>query len=85
MAYFSNGTEGMCFDEQCLKCRYGEKPCPIACIQMNYNYEACNNKTASAILDDLVKNNGTCMMFKAFQKDFELTEGEKSQMDLFGG
>ena len=62
MAYFSNGSEGMCFGEECSGCRYGEEPCPIAWVQTEYNYDACNNKTATAILGHLVKNNGTCSM-----------------------
>ncbi len=70
MAYFSNGTEGMVFD--CSPCKYGEKPCPIAWIQMEWNYEACNNKVARAILDNLVKQDGTCTMFEEFKEDFEL-------------
>ena len=72
MAYFSNSCEGSVFDYQCSICKYGEKPCPIAFVQMDYNYEACNNKTAKAILDDLVKQDGTCAMFDEFKKDFEL-------------
>ena len=71
-AYFSNGTEGSVFDAQCSECKYGEKPCPISFVQMLYNYEACNNKVSSAILDDLVKDDGTCEMFKEFEKDFKL-------------
>ena len=72
MAYFSNGSEGMVFDEQCSICKYGEDPCPIAFAQMNWNYEACNNKTARAILDYFVKNNGECAMFNEFKKDFHI-------------
>jgi hypothetical protein len=72
MAYFSNGTEGMRFDEQCMHCKYGELPCPIAYVQGAFNYEACNNKTARKILDELVKDDGTCEMFKAFREDFEI-------------
>jgi len=70
MAYFPNGTAGMCFDDQCQKCKYGEEPCPIAMVQMNYNYDACNNKVATAILKNLVQDNGTCAMFECFKKDF---------------
>ena len=55
MAYFSNGTEGEVFDNECAECILGEKPCPIAGVQMEYNYDACNNKTARAILNSLVK------------------------------
>ena len=72
MAYFSNGSEGMVFDEQCVECKYGEDPCPVAFAQMNWNYEAANNKTARAILDYLVKNNGECAMFSEFKKDFKI-------------
>lgn len=69
MAYFPNGSAGECFENQCEKCKYGEEPCPICGVQYNYNYEACNNKTARAILDDLVSDDGTCKMFKQFQHD----------------
>ena len=55
MAYFSNGSEGEVFDVECRKCSLGDKACPIFIVQSTYNYDACNNKTARAILDDLVK------------------------------
>ncbi len=70
MAYFANGEAGECFEEQCAKCKYGEEPCPIALVQMNYNYDACDNKTARAILNGLVKNDGSCIMYEMFSKDF---------------
>ncbi len=82
MAYFSNGSSGACFEEQCDECRYGKKPCPIALIQLTYNYDAVNNNTATKIMSDLIKNDGTCEMFKSFKKDFQLSEGEKSQQEL---
>jgi len=63
MAYFPNGTSGECFDNQCAKCRFGEKACPVWLVQHEFNYDACNNKVATAILDRLVKADGTCMMF----------------------
>jgi len=69
MAYFSNGTEGTIFEDQCSICKYGDKPCPIAWVQMNYNYDAGNNKVATDILNDLVKNDGTCEMYKCFKDD----------------
>ena len=55
MAYFSNGSEGMIFDAECADCKYGEDPCPIAWVQMEYNYKACNNEVARDILNGLVK------------------------------
>lgn len=70
MAYFSNGTEGMVFDEQCSRCRYGDGYCPIWSVQKSYNYDACNNKTARAILDELVKQDGTCAMFALEPNNF---------------
>ena len=69
MAYFSNGSEGMCFDDQCAKCKYGLLPCPIALVQIMYNYDAANNEVATKILDSLVSDNGTCSMFEEFKSD----------------
>jgi formate hydrogenlyase subunit 6/NADH:ubiquinone oxidoreductase subunit I len=80
MAYFSNGSEGDCFDEQCAICKYGELPCPIAAIQMEFNYDAVNNEVATMILYRLVSNKGECSMFKTFQKDFEIPKDEKEQL-----
>lgn len=71
MAYFSNGSEGAVFDAQCMRCKYGEDACPIAMVQMMYNYEACNNKTARAILDALVSDSGVCSMFELCKDDFK--------------
>lgn len=71
MAYFPNGSAGEVFGEQCAKCKYGEAPCPIAYVQFNYNYRACNNKIARNILDDLIKDDGTCTMYEQFKKDFD--------------
>lgn len=82
MAYFSNGSEGMVFDDQCRKCKYGDKPCPIAGVQMAYNYDACNNEVARKILDSLVKNDGTCTMYKEFESDFK-KEYDPNQLNLF--
>lgn len=78
MAYFSNGSEGMVFDDQCGKCKFGLAPCPIAFIQLTYNYDQVDNKTATAIMDCLVKADGTCQMYEldpiTFFKDPNQTE-----------
>lgn len=79
MAYFSNSSEGDCFYEQCAICKYGAEPCPIAFIQMEYNYSACNNEIATKILSSLVEDDGTCTMFKEFRKDFEI---DKTQLKI---
>lgn len=62
MAYFANGSEGMVFD--CEGCKYQSEPCPIALVQMEFNYDAVNNKVATKILDRLVKDDGTCIMLE---------------------
>lgn len=55
MAYFSNSGEGEVFDNECARCPLSDQSCPIALVQMVYNYDACNNDTASNILNVLVK------------------------------
>lgn len=80
MAYFADSTKGVCFDEQCSKCKYGLAACPIFQVQYLYNYDACNNEIARKILDHLVSDDGTCAMFERFKEDFEI---DKSQLKLF--
>jgi len=82
MAYFPNGTAGMVFDHQCSICRYGQDACPIALVQMLYNYDACNNKVATNILNDLVSNDGTCAMYKEFKDDFKMLKSDPNQTHL---
>lgn len=81
MAYFSNGSEGSCFEQQCRKCIFGERACPIAFVQMDSNYDAVNNKTATTILNNLVKNNGDCEMFKQFEIELSLIGDESENSD----
>jgi hypothetical protein len=71
MAYFSNGSEGDCFYEQCMKCKYGQYPCPIAFLQMEFNYDQLKDTTGTArkMLDALVRQDGTCTMFETFKAD----------------
>lgn len=83
MAYFSNGSDGLVFDEQCSRCKFGDKPCPIALAQGIYNYDACNNKVATDILDTLVKNDGTCVMYKQFEDDLKRSLEDPNQISLF--
>lgn len=80
MAYFSNGSEGMVFDDQCGRCKHGQDPCPVAFAQVNWNYDACNNKVARAILDHLVKDDGTCTMYEMCKSDFAI---DPNQLKLF--
>ncbi len=78
MAYFSNSDDGFLFDIQCYKCKYGKHPCPIFLAQTTYNYQACGNETATAILDLLVESDGTCTMLEMAKKDFfvDINQGE---------
>lgn len=70
----------MVFDEQCAKCKYGDKPCPIALVQLTYNYDAVNNPVATKILDALVKHDGTCTMWELAKHDFFR---DPNQLELF--
>lgn len=83
MALFSCGSEGSCFDLQCSRCKYGEKPCPIALVQQLYNVDAFGNDTATEILDCLVHQDGSCQMFEMCKEDFELKDDEYKQLNLF--
>lgn len=80
MAYFPNGSAGECFVEQCLRCVYGEETCPIALVQMLYNYKAVNNQAATEILNLLVSHDGTCAMFEMDKNHFERND---SNLELF--
>lgn len=82
MAYFSNGSEGSVFDQECAKCKYGQEACPIALVQLTYNYDACNNDVATKILNDLVRNDGTCTMKKTFNKDFKSDGSKQNELDF---
>lgn len=87
MAYFPNGTSGEVFDEQCGRCRYGEGPCPVYGVQIEYNYKACNNEVASEILGRLIKNDGTCTVFEMAKEWMEKdrvppTTAERAYYDL---
>jgi Fe-S-cluster-containing hydrogenase component 2 len=66
MAYFSNGTEGIVLDDQCSRCKLGDKACPIYGVQMSYNYDAVNNDVATNILNELVDDDGNCQMLSKF-------------------
>ena len=78
MAYFSNSSEGDCFD--CSPCKYAEEPCPIALVQIMYNYDAVNNEVATNILNELIKQDGTCTFFEMAKGDLFV---DKNQTDLF--
>lgn len=97
MAYFSNGTSGMMYEEEyCSKCEHGpssvdEACCPVWHAHMMHNYDECNND--ASILDILIPMEGCfpkkCTMFirriktaKQIQDDIE-QEHRASQYDLW--
>ena len=80
MAYFPNASAGEVFDRQCMRCKYGEKACPIALVQMVYNYEACNSEPARQVLDHLVSDKGECAMFAMDPEGF-LAANDKQAKD----
>lgn len=69
MGYFSNGTEGMIYeDHYCAKCIHGQDhddPCAVWDAHLLYSYELCNSK--SNPLDILIPRKGItneqCRMF----------------------
>lgn len=71
MAFFANGTEGSVFGEQCSNCKLWNKPCPIAWVQTQYNYEQVGNDVAEKILESLVKSDGTCKMLDVAREFLE--------------
>lgn len=81
MAYFSNGSEGMVFDDQCARCKFGRHPCPIAFVQIDANYDQHKDTsgTASKILGHLVKDDGTCMVYEMAKQDFAI---DPNQLEL---
>jgi hypothetical protein len=69
MGYFSNGTEGMDYEEKycsrCIHSRDDEKPCAVMEAHMIYNYDECNKP--DSILHILIPRKGAyneaCRMF----------------------
>jgi hypothetical protein len=82
MAYFSNGSEGVVFDDQCARCKYGKHPCPIAFVQMDANYDQLKDETGTArnILNHLVHEDGSCQVYEMDKQDFAI---DPNQTELF--
>lgn len=80
MAYFSNGSEGECFEDQCGRCKYGQAPCPVALMQLEWNYDQVGNELAKKIMDNFVKTDGTCTVYEMAKEDFAI---DPNQINLF--
>ena len=74
MAYFSNGSDGMAFNGECQQCKFGQEPCPIAAVQLLFNYDSVNNNLATNILKMLVHDDGECTMLRRFWSDLHIEE-----------
>lgn len=70
MGYFSNGTEGMDYEEQyCRRCLHNGPPggpgCPIMLLHLIHNYDECNKE--DSFLHTLIPRSGIkneqCSMF----------------------
>ena len=78
MAYFSNSSDGSVFDAQCSKCKFGNYACPVAAMQLLWNYDQVGNKLAEQIMDNFVKQDGTCTVFEMAKEDFEIDPNQQS-------
>jgi hypothetical protein len=96
MAYFANGSEGAILDNQCDECIHGisEEMCPVAFVQMNYNYTQKGDLTKC--LNYLIDEHGICQMKRAIdaskilhqaatdtrdKSDLEIWEEQRRQHD----
>ena len=62
MAYFANGSEGAVFDNQCAACPLGELWCPVALVQLTYNYSQVDNPQLRKAMTMLVDDKGICQL-----------------------
>lgn len=65
MGYFSNGTEGILYEEDyCDRCLHQEG-CPVWDAHLLYSYRDCNDETSilHMLIPKLGISNGQCLMF----------------------
>jgi hypothetical protein len=94
MAYFPNGTSGMCYEEQyCCNCAHiGDEEnggCPIWLLHMLYNYDQCRKgktgKMVKSMLGTLIPETKDglgaeqCSMFLP-KADLEAEEAERRRL-----
>lgn len=68
MAYIPNGScpAAERFANDCARCKYGEKHCPIHNVQMTYNYAG---EAGRDVLRLLVDDDGNCKVLECFKDD----------------
>lgn len=86
MAYFANGTEGGILDEQCHNCLHGlndDVLCPVALVQVTYNYAQLHQPDLQTALIMLVDEHGACQMRRALERAGVVIDlSERDQMLL---
>lgn len=89
MAYFPNGTAGQILDDQCDGCLHGVSDgimCPVAYIQINFNYKQLDkgNESLRAVMNKLINEAGVCQMKAAMDKaGITFDSSGKEQLPLF--
>lgn len=81
MGYFSNGSEGMDYEERyCDRCKHQAAGCAVWLAHMLHNYKECNNK--ESILNLLIPRsaggigNEQCKMFLLSPDASEAKDGQ---------
>ncbi len=71
MGYFSNGSEGMDYEDKfCSRClnRQEDGGCPIIDLHFQWNYESCSEPVKREALNHFIPQDGIwnaqCRMFK---------------------
>lgn len=64
MAYFPNSSAGEVLDSQCAQCPLGDGPCPVASVQLLYNYDQLEDgqEKLQSALTTLVDEAGICQV-----------------------
>jgi hypothetical protein len=74
VAVYSNSTDGMVLGDQCSKCIFGEKACPILQAQLEYNYSQHDSRVAKQILETIVSTQYSCEMMHRFEKELSVCD-----------
>lgn len=77
MAYFPNGSAGEHLENQCGACLHGRDDdigCPIAHVQMEYNYSQGGNEDLEAAITIMINEKGDCQMKPLIDKFYKAKE-----------
>lgn len=79
MAYYSNSTEGEPLHSQCNACKCYDG-CPIALVQVEYNYTQFKDRRIEEILSMLVDQQNGCTLYNKYK---QLLFNDPDQEKLF--